>query len=144
MGALNPATVIAGLIGGVAQTAIGIGASETKLNANIEYAKAQQEINEKYQAQQLSNFVNTAYGLIYLMDYNDRALRVTVAMPMNVDQSYYDAYHAEYGYTAQGLKTIAVSDGYIQGRLTETPVNGPKGDMLIAELINGVKMKVVS
>lgn len=129
-----------GAILGLATAGMGIAGSYMQGQLSERTARSEQEIRERNQKQQLSNHFDTSYGLIYLLDYSKQGLRITKAMPMNLSEGDIDKHVDEFGYRVEGVRSVTVRNGRYQGRLIDIPIAGPKGDMLNAEFIEGVKL----
>ena len=133
-GVLASATAVTGIIG-----------AEMQGRLSERTAKTEQELKEKNVKSQLSNFYNVSYGIIQLIDANNgRGVCITKALPYNLTENYITAYHNEMGYRTQGVITVSLQAGRYQGRLTEIPITGVKGDLLNSEFVEGMKIEVIT
>ena len=87
---------------------------------------------------------NTAYGLIYNIYYHRHPACIQLDMPSELTVSIDTTYTSRHGYPAEGVRTITMSEGFIQGRVFPVgDLTGPILDKANEELSNGITFKEV-
>lgn len=107
-------------------------------------ARDTQALAERRVQGQAGTPYNTAYGLIYNIYYHRHPACIQLDMPSGLTASIDTTYTSRHGYPAEGVRTITMGEGYIQGRVF--PVGdliGPILDKANEELSNGITFKEV-
>lgn len=87
---------------------------------------------------------NTAYGLIYNMYYHRHPACIQLDIPSGLTTSIDSTYTSRHGYPAEGVRTITMGEGYIQGRVFPVgDLTGPILDKANEELSNGITFKEI-
>ena len=87
---------------------------------------------------------NTAYGLIYNIYYHRHPACIQLDMPSGLTASIDSTYTSRHGYPAEGVRTITMGEGYIQGRVFPVgDLTGPILDKANEELSNGITFKEI-
>lgn len=132
--------IAGGLALGLTQVFTSGVAADMQMRLSERTARSEQELTEQNQKAQLSNYYSVGESVKALIDDCITGYTVTVAMPTGYSNDFYTTQRDEYGYKAQGVRTITVDEGYHKGRLLEFPINGLKGDLLNNEFIEGLKL----
>lgn len=107
-------------------------------------AEADMKLSEKRAIQQPQTSYNAGYGLIYCALNQRNDLRACLVMPYDVDSTYFAKWIEEYGYPAEGKRSITVFDGYHQGKLVnDGSITGQRFDELNKTFLRGFKFKVL-
>lgn len=138
--AINP---LAGL-SAVASFAVSAGADAMQEQIDIRSATEELRIAQARIKDSPSPYYNTGYGTAYI----DNSLKsggacLRLEMPKNTTETEYNDYVQNFGVPISGFREVNIKEGYIKGRLTETPFSGPKGDLLNTEITNGVKIVII-
>ncbi len=138
--AINPLASVAS----VASFFVGAGADALQEQINVRSATEELRISQARIKDSPSAYFNTGYGTSYITNsLKSGGARLRLEMPKNTTNTEYTHYVQNYGVPVSGFREVNVQEGFIKGRLTETPFSGPRGDMLNTELINGLKMVVL-
>lgn len=145
MGAIggNAAGAATGAVGGAASFAISAWASMRESEISTAEAQATQALAERRAAGQPSTPYNTGYGLIYCERTLLTPCAVWVEMPANLTQSIDDDYTACFGFPAEGLRSVSMTEGYYKGMLYCGSIAGPRFDAMNRVFQNGFRFKEV-
>lgn len=103
-----------------------------------------QRMTEKKIKAEPGTAYSMGYGTIYCINTVEHSARVQIEMPVNVTSAYFDDFVAEFGWPAEGVQTITLTAGYVQGKLiNDGTVTGYAFDELQNVLSNGLKMKAI-
>lgn len=117
----------------VAKTGMDTLANETK-----------QRLTEKQMKAEPGTAYSMGYGTIYCYNTTLHPAHIGIETPSNMTTIYYEDFMEQFGYPAEGLQTITLSAGYIQGKLTnDGTVTGPKFDELQRSISDGFLMKAI-
>ena len=83
-------------------------------------AQADMELSKRSAIDQPNTGYNVAYGMIYISLNQRNTLRACVVLPYDVDSTYYTAFVGEFGYPAEGRRTISIANGYYRGKAIST------------------------
>lgn len=119
----NPVSVASGILGATASGITSAYESSRAMELSIIQAQQNYELSEKRAIDQPSSGYNVGYGSIYAYMNERNPLAVCVKMPRNLDSDYYDAWAENYGFPAEGVKTVTITNGYYQGKLLSTDVD---------------------
>ena len=107
-------------------------------------ARDTQALAERRVQGQAGTPYNTAYGLIYNIYYHRHPACIQLDMPSGLTASIDSTYTSRHGYPAEGVRTITMSEGFIQGRVFPVgDLTGPILDKANEELSNGITFKEV-
>ncbi len=107
-------------------------------------ARDTQALAERRVQGQAGTPYNTAYGLIYNIYYHRHPACIQLDMPSGLTASIDTTYTSRHGYPAEGVRTITMSEGYIQGRVFPVgDLTGPILDKANEELSNGITFKEI-
>lgn len=107
-------------------------------------ARDTQALAERRVQGQAGTPYNTAYGLIYNIYYHRHPACIQLDMPSGLTASIDTTYTSRHGYPAEGVRTITMGEGYIQGRVFPVgDLTGPMLDKANEELSNGITFKEV-
>ena len=107
-------------------------------------ARDTQALAERRVQGQAGTPYNVAYGLIYNQYYHRHPACIQLDMPSGLTASIDSTYTSRHGYPAEGVRTITMSEGYIQGRVFPVgDLTGPMLDKANEELSNGITFKEV-
>ena len=150
-GAVQGATL--GAISGSGPLAIGTGLASFGLSTagsliersiSEREARDTQALAERRVQGQAGTPYNTAYGLIYNIYYHRHPACIQLDMPSGLTASIDSTYTSRHGYPAEGVRTITMGEGYIQGRVFPVgDLTGPMLDKANEELSNGITFKEV-
>lgn len=134
----------AGAIGGAASFAIQSWASLKEQGISEAEARSAQDLQERRVQGQAGTAYNAGYGLIYCWQNNRSPACVELSQPggwtASIDKAYTDAW----GFPAEGMRTVTVTEGYYKGRLYATNnINGYILDKCNSALMSGIKFKEV-
>ena len=138
--AINP---MAGL-SAVASFAVSAGADALQEKIDIRSATEEMRISQARIKDSPSPYYNVGYGVAYITNsLKSGGACLRLEMPKNTTEAEYNDYVQNFGVPISGFREVNIEEGYIKGRLTETPFGGPKGDLLNTELTNGVKIVII-
>ena len=127
---------------GITATAAGVGVSvwESQRAYELEQhnAEFQMDLSRRQAVNHPETSYNTGYGLVYGYQNENTPVRVCLMMPSTVDSDYYAAWVAEYGYPAEGVRTVTAVNGYYQGELLDT-VGGMQQDRTNEAFMRGFR-----
>lgn len=123
----NVAGAAVGIASGAASVGVGIWENQRAYELEEHNAEFRQNLSRRQAVSKPETSYNTGYGLIYGYQNIHYPLRVCLMMPSNVDANYYSAWVTEYGYPAEGVRTVTAVNGYYQGQLVDT-VGGMEQD----------------
>lgn len=107
-------------------------------------ARDTQALAERRVQGQAGTPYNTAYGLIYNIYYHRHPACIQLDMPSGLTASIDTTYTSRHGYPAEGVRTITMTEGYIQGRVFPAgDLTGPILDKANEELSNGITFKEI-
>lgn len=143
----NPVGLVGGAIniaGQIANEALTENAMNTRNQIENKALDMNQQLLEKRMASAPGTAYDTGYGFIYIYNCEHHPANLRLEMPANLTQSYYDAHVAEFGYPSEGVITLTLSAGFIQGKvLNDGTLVGEKFDELNRTIQNGLKMKAI-
>ena len=133
----GPLAVLSGL------SSFGLGAAGSMIERNISerQARDEQALAERRVQGQAGTAYASAYGVIYcLMNLRHPAI-IEVNMPAGLTASIDSAYTDVHGFPAEGVRTITIKQGFIQGRIfaDDTLRLGPWYDLMNEKLSNGIR-----
>ena len=113
----NIASASLGAISGLASGVVN--AYEADRNYELTNIRIKQdfELSKKKALNQPQSNYNVAYGLIYCAMNEINTLRIVMSEPNNIDNAYYTSWRDNFGYPAEGLIDLTISNGYYQGKL---------------------------
>ena len=137
LGGSGPLAIATGLLN------FGLGAAGTMIERSISerQARDEQALSERRVQGQAGTAYSSAYGVIYcLMNLRHPAI-IEVNMPAGLTASVDSAYTDVHGFPAEGVKTITIKQGFIQGRIFAdgTMRLGPWFDMMNEKISNGIR-----
>ena len=107
-------------------------------------ARDTQALAERRVQGQAGTPYNTAYGLIYNIYYHRHPACIQLDMPSGLTALIDMTYTSRHGYPAEGVRTITMCEGYIQGRVFPVGnLTGPILDKANEELSNGITFKEI-
>ena len=133
----GPLAVLSGL------SSFGLGAAGSMVERNISerQARDEQALAERRVQGQAGTAYASAYGVIYcLMNLRHPAI-IEVNMPAGLTTSIDSAYTDVHGFPAEGVRTITIKQGFIQGRIFADDALrlGPWYDLMNEKLSNGIR-----
>ena len=133
----GPLAVLSGL------SSFGLGAAGSMIERNISerQARDEQALAERRVKGQAGTAYASAYGVIYcLMNLRHPAI-IEVNLPAGLTTSIDSAYTDVHGFPAEGVRTITVKQGFIQGRIFADDALrlGPWYDLMNEKLSNGIR-----
>ena len=133
----GPLAVLSGL------SSFGLGAAGSMIERNISerQARDEQALAERRVQGQAGTAYASAYGVIYcLMNLRHPAI-IEVNMPAGLTVSIDSAYTDVHGFPAEGVRTITIKQGFIQGRIFADDAlrSGPWFDLMNEKLSNGIR-----
>ena len=133
----GPLAVLSGL------SSFGLGAAGSMIERNISerQARDEQALAERRVQGQAGTAYASAYGVIYcLMNLRHPAI-IEVNMPAGLTTSIDSAYTDVHGFPAEGVRTITIKQGFIQGRIFADDAlrSGPWFDLMNEKLSNGIR-----
>ena len=133
----GPLAVLSGL------SSFGLGAAGSMIERNISerQARDEQALAERRVQGQAGTAYASAYGVIYcLMNLRHPAI-IEVNMPAGLTTSIDSAYTDVHGFPAEGVRTITIKQGFIQGRIfADNALRlGPWYDLMNEKLSNGIR-----
>ena len=133
----GPLAVLSGL------SSFGLGAAGSMIERNISerQARDEQALAERRVQGQAGTAYASAYGVIYcLMNLRHPAI-IEVNMPAGLTDSVDLAYTNVHGFPAEGVRTITIKQGFIQGRIFADDAlrSGPWFDLMNEKLSNGIR-----
>ena len=133
----GPLAVLSGL------SSFGLGAAGSMIERNISerQARDEQALAERRVQGQAGTAYASAYGVIYcLMNLRHPAI-IEVNMPAGLTTSIDSAYTDVHGFPAEGVRTITIKQGFIQGRIFADDALrlGPWYDLMNEKLSNGIR-----
>ena len=137
LGGSGPLAIATGLMN------FGLGAAGTMIERSISerQARDEQALAERRVQGQAGTAYASAYGVIYcLMNLRHPAI-IEVNMPAGLTDSVDLAYTNVHGFPAEGVRTITMKQGFIQGRIfaADTIRMGPWFDEMNNKLSNGIR-----
>ena len=137
LGGSGPLAVATGLMN------FGLGAAGTMIERSISerQARDEQALAERRVQGQAGTAYASAYGVIYcLMNLRHPAI-IEVNMPAGLTDSVDLAYTNVHGFPAEGVRTITMKQGFIQGRIFADDALrlGPWYDLINEKLSNGIR-----
>lgn len=137
LGGSGPLAVATGLMN------FGLGAAGTMIERSISerQARDEQALSERRVQGQAGTAYASAYGVIYcLMNLRHPAI-IEVNMPAGLTTSIDSAYTDVHGFPAEGVRTITIKQGFIQGRIFADDAlrSGPWFDLMNEKLSNGIR-----
>ncbi len=137
IGGSGPLAVLSGL------SSFGLGAAGTMIERSISerQARDEQALAERRVQGQAGTAYSSAYGVIYcLMNLRHPAI-IEINMPAGLTDSVDLAYTNVHGFPAEGVRTITMKQGFIQGRIfaADTIRMGPWFDEMNSKLSNGIR-----
>ena len=137
LGGSGPLAIATGLLN------FGLGAAGTMIERSISerQARDEQALSERRVQGQAGTAYASAYGVIYcLMNLRHPAI-IEVNMPAGLTTSVDSAYTDVHGFPAEGIRTITMNQGFIQGRIFADDALrlGPWFDMMNEKLSNGIR-----
>lgn len=118
-------------------------AMEIRSSLEISANNMKQRLTEKMVKAEPGTAYSMGYGTIYLTNTYLHPARVQVEMPANLTAEYFDDFVSEFGWPAEGLQTITLTPGYIQGQPVGS-AGGVRADELARVLASGFKMRVIT
>ena len=133
----GPLAVLSGL------SSFGLGAAGSMIERNISerQARDEQALAERRVQGQSGTAYASAYGVIYcLMNLRHPAI-IEVNLPAGLTDSVDLAYTNVHGFPAEGVRTITMKQGFIQGRIFADDALrlGPWYDLMNEKLSNGIR-----
>ena len=133
----GPLAVLSGL------SSFGLGAAGSMIEKDISerQARDEQALSERRVQGQAGTAYASAYGVIYcLMNLRHPAI-IEINMPAGLTDSVDLAYTNVHGFPAEGVRTITMKQGFIQGRIfADNALRlGPWFDMMNEKLSNGIR-----
>ena len=133
----GPLAVLSGL------SSFGLGAAGSMIERNISerQARDEQALAERRVQGQAGTAYASAYGVIYcLMNLRHPAI-IEINMPSGLTDSVDLAYTNVHGFPAEGVRTITIKQGFIQGRIFADDALrlGPWYDLMNEKLSNGIR-----
>ena len=133
----GPLAVLSGL------SSFGLGAAGSMIERNISerQARDEQALAERRVQGQAGTAYASAYGVIYcLMNLRHPAI-IEINMPSGLTDSVDLAYTNVHGFPAEGVRTITIKQGFIQGRIFADDAlrSGPWFDLMNEKLSNGIR-----
>ena len=133
----GPLAVLSGL------SSFGLGAAGSMIERNISerQARDEQALAERRVQGQAGTAYASAYGVIYcLMNLRHPAI-IEINMPAGLTVSIDSAYTDVHGFPAEGVRTITIRQGFIQGRIFADDALrlGPWYDLMNEKLSNGIR-----
>ena len=133
----GPLAVLSGL------SSFGLGAAGSMIERNIseKQARDEQALAERRVQGQAGTAYASAYGVIYcLMNLRHPAI-IEINMPAGLTTSIDSAYTDVHGFPAEGVRTITIKQGFIQGRIFADDAlrSGPWFDLMNEKLSNGIR-----
>ena len=137
LGGSGPLAIATGLMN------FGLGAAGTMIERSISerQARDEQALAERRVRGQAGTAYASAYGVIYcLMNLRHPAI-IEINMPAGLTDSVDLAYTSVHGFPAEGVRTITIKQGFLQGRIFADDVLhlGPWFDMMNEKLSNGIR-----
>ena len=137
LGGSGPLAVATGLMN------FGLGAAGTMIERSISerQARDEQTLAERRVQGQAGTAYASAYGVIYcLMNLRHPAI-IEINMPAGLTTSIDSAYTDVHGFPAEGVRTITIKQGFIQGRIFADDALrlGPWYDLMNEKLSNGIR-----
>ena len=83
----------------------------------IAHNEEQFKLTTKRAISQPSPTYNTGYGMLYCRNALYGKCRVSIDMPSNLTQTYYDNWISEYGYVTEGIIDMEMTEGFYSGNL---------------------------
>ena len=133
----GPLAVLSGL------SSFGLGAAGSMIERSISerQARDEQALAERRVQGQAGTAYASAYGVIYcLMNLRHPAI-IEINMPAGLTDSVDLAYTNVHGFPAEGVRTITIKQGFIQGRIFADDAlrSGPWFDLMNEKLSNGIR-----
>ena len=133
----GPLAVLSGL------SSFGLGAAGSMIERNIseKQARDEQALAERRVQGQAGTAYASAYGVIYcLMNLRHPAI-IEVNLPAGLTTSIDSAYTDVHGFPAEGVRTMTIKQGFIQGRIFANDALrlGPWYDLMNEKLSNGIR-----
>ena len=128
-------------ITGIANFGLSAAGSLIERSISERQARDEQALAERRVQGQAGTAYASAYGVIYcLMNLRHPAI-IEINMPSGLTASVDSAYTDVHGFPAEGVKTITIKQGFIQGRIfaDSTMRLGPWFDMMNEKLSNGIR-----
>ena len=137
LGGSGPLAIATGLMN------FGLGAAGTMIERSISerQARDEQTLAERRVQGQAGTAYSSAYGVIYcLMNLRHPAI-IEINMPAGLTTSIDSAYTDVHGFPAEGVRTITMKQGFIQGRIFADGSlrSGPWFDLMNEKLSNGIR-----
>ena len=137
LGGSGPLAIATGLMN------FGLGAAGTMIERTISerQARDEQALAERRVQGQAGTAYSSAYGVIYcLMNLRHPAI-IEINMPAGLTTSIDSAYTDVHGFPAEGVRTITIKQGFIQGRIFANDALrlGPWYDLMNEKLSNGIR-----
>ena len=137
LGGSGPLAIATGLMN------FGLGAAGTMIERSISerQARDEQALAERRVQGQAGTAYASAYGVIYcLMNLRHPAI-IEVNLPAGLTDSVDLAYTNVHGFPAEGVRTITIKQGFIQGRIFADDAlrSGPWFDLMNEKLSNGIR-----
>ena len=137
LGGSGPLAIATGLMN------FGLGAAGTMIERSISerQARDEQALAERRVQGQAGTAYASAYGVIYcLMNLRHPAI-IEINMPAGLTVSIDSAYTDVHGFPAEGVRTITIKQGFIQGRIFADDALrlGPWYDLMNEKLSNGIR-----
>ena len=137
LGGSGPLAIATGLMN------FGLGAAGTMIERSISerQARDEQALAERRVQGQAGTAYSSAYGVIYcLMNLRHPAI-IEINIPAGLTDSVDLAYTNVHGFPAEGVRTITIKQGFIQGRIFADDALrlGPWYDLMNEKLSNGIR-----
>ena len=137
LGGSGPLAIATGLMN------FGLGAAGTMIERSISerQARDEQALAERRVQGQAGTAYASAYGVIYcLMNLRHPAI-IEINIPAGLTDSVDLAYTNVHGFPAEGVRTITIKQGFIQGRIFADDAlrSGPWFDLMNEKLSNGIR-----
>lgn len=122
MGAIGgtPLSIATGAISGAVSFGISTWAKLEEQRISESESRSTQALAERRVKAQAGTPYNTGYGLSYCDTVYHIGLQVQIDMPRGLTSAVESAYTLQFGYPAEGVATISMVQGYVQGRLLDS------------------------
>ena len=142
-------SAVAGVAGGIAQTALGTALSiyESERNRDLKILQAQEDYQltqKRSVSQPPANYIS-GYGEIYAYSNIINKLRVCVLTPNTITADYVTNWMDNYGYPCEGYHALTAQAGYYKGKLlNDGSLCGMYFDELNKDFMNGLKFITIT
>ena len=145
MGAIggNVAGAVTGAVGGAASFAISTWATMRESDISTAESRATQDLAERRVQGSAGTAYNTGYGKIYCYQQLENPACIQVEMPAGLTSSLAEDYTACFGFPAEGLRSVSMTEGYYKGMLYCGSITGPRFDAMNRVFQNGFRFKEV-